>query len=121
MPGTSIYVVDDDEPTLQSLCYVLEILGYSVTGFGSSAAFLDRWPELSGGILISDIRMPGLDGISLTRRLRQMGASLPIILVSGHTDAMIRRDAIEAGAAIVLEKPFDVQLLIAELDRLAPK
>ena len=118
MPDTAIYVVDDDEPTLQSLCYVLEIMGYSVTGFGSSAAFLDRWPDLPGGILISDIRMPGLDGISLTRRLRELGASFPIILVSGHTDAMIRGDAVEAGAAIVLEKPFEIQLLIAELERL---
>lgn len=118
MPGTPIYVVDDDQPTLQSLCYVLEVLGYTVTGFGSADAFLDQWQEVAGGILISDIRMPGLDGISLTRRLRELGATLPIILVSGHTDAMIRRDAIDAGAVVVLEKPFDVQLLIAELERL---
>ncbi|PTS84228.1 response regulator [Sphingomonas sp. HMWF008] len=50
--------------------------------------------------------------------MRELGATLPIILVSGHTDTMIRRDAIDAGAAVVLEKPFDVQLLIAELERL---
>jgi len=114
-----LYIVDDDEPTLRSLCYVLELLGYSVTGFGSATAFLEQWSEATGGILISDIRMPDLDGISLTRRLRGLGASLPIILVSGHTDATIRRDAIEAGAAVVLEKPFEIHLLIAEIERVA--
>lgn len=119
MSDTPIYIVDDDEPTLRSLCYVLEILGYTVTPFASAAVFLDQWTQAAGGILISDIRMLGLDGISLTRRLRDLGATLPIILVSGHTDAMIRRDAIEAGAAVVLEKPFEIQLLVAELKRLA--
>ena len=118
MLAIPIYVVDDDKPTLQSLCYVLEVMGFSVTGFGSAAEFLDYWQGAVGGILISDIRMPILDGISLTRRVREMGGTLPIILVSGHTDAKIRRDAIEAGAAIVLEKPFDIQLLITELNRL---
>ena len=118
MSDTNLYVVDDDEPTRRSLCYVLEILGYSVTGFASASAFLDQWSEAAGGILISDIRMPDMDGISLTRRLREMGATSPIILVSGHTDAMIRRDAIEAGAAVVLEKPFEIQLLLTELKRL---
>ncbi|WP_353203676.1 response regulator [Sphingomonas sp.] len=119
MPDTSIYVIDDDEPTLRSLCYVLEILGYNVTGFGSATAFLEQWSEAAGGILISDIRMPDLDGISLARRLRDRGASLQIILVSGHTDAMIRREAIDAGAAVVLEKPFEIAVLIAELECLA--
>lgn len=118
MRDTTIYVVDDDEPTLRSLCYVLEILSYTVVGFGSAAAFLEQWSEAPATILISDIRMPGMDGISLTRILRSRGASMPIILVSGHTDAMIRRDAIEAGAAVVLEKPFEIQLLVAELERL---
>lgn len=120
--GILVYVIDDDAPSRHSLSFALELSGYQVTNFASASAFLDDWSGEAGGIVVSDIRLPGLDGISLARHLREAGAFMPIILVTGHADEKLRADATTAGATAVLEKPFELRCLIAEIGRalLAP-
>lgn len=113
----TIFVIDDDEPLRHALSYALEVSGYRVLGFASASDFLDRRADLAGDILISDIRLPGIEGITLTRRLREVDTALPVILITGHADQALRAEALAAGAVAVLEKPCELRSLIDEIER----
>ncbi|OYX57851.1 MAG: hypothetical protein B7Y86_05110 [Brevundimonas subvibrioides] len=103
----SVVVVDDDPEVLESIVSLLKIDGYPVTGFSSAAAFLHAVPDLSPACVITDIRMPQIDGLSLIERLRELGlGAVPTIVVSGHANVPIAVAAMQLGAVTVLEKPF---------------
>ncbi len=107
MRPASIVVVDDDEGVLDSLVSLLSIEGHRVTGFSSASAFLREAVDLSPDCVITDIRMPRIDGLSLIERLRELGlGAVPLIVVSGHADVPIAVTAMQLGAMTVLEKPF---------------
>jgi two-component system, LuxR family, response regulator FixJ len=107
-----VHVVDDDEAVRDSLSVLLESAGLSVRTYDSATAFLDALPRLGAGCVLTDVQMPELDGLALQRRLTALGIRLPVIVMTGHGDVPIAVEALKAGAADFLEKPFDdAQLL----------
>ena len=118
-----IYVVDDDEAVRDSLSLLLDARGYMVRSFASATEFLDAAPSLRPGVLIADIRMPGMDGLELQQRLTERRLSFPLIVITGHGDVPLAVRAMKAGALDFIEKPFAADAILtraaAALDRLA--
>ena len=115
-----VHIVDDDEAVRDSLSVLLESADLSVRTYESATAFLDALPGLGAGCVLTDVQMPGLDGLALQRRLTALGIRLPVIVMTGHGDVPIAVEALKAGAADFLEKPFDdAQLLSAVQSALA--
>ncbi|MFI5013345.1 MAG: response regulator FixJ [Hyphomicrobiales bacterium] len=110
-----IHVVDDDEAMRQSLAFLLDTTGFQVRLFESGTAFVDALPGVGGGCILTDVRMPGIDGIELLRRLKTSGRNLPVIVMTGHGDVPLAVEAMKLGAFDFLEKPFDDEALIATL------
>src|SRR5487761_8272 len=118
-----VYIVDDDEAVRDSLAVLLETQGYAVAGFASAPAFLAAAPALPAGVLVADIRMPGMDGLELQQRLNEQALSFPMIVVTGHGDVPLAVRAMKAGAIDFIEKPFAATAILnsaeAALSRLA--
>jgi two-component system response regulator FixJ len=112
MSGTAtIHVVDDDAAVRDSLRMLLEASGFAVRTFASAGAFLESQPSGLGCVL-TDVRMPEIDGLVLLRRLRERGVQLPVIVMTGQGDIAIAVQAMKAGAVDFLEKPFDDEALL---------
>ena len=79
-----VYVIDDDEAMRDSLSFLLEAAGFDVTLFESALKFLDALPGLAFGCVVSDVRMPGLDGIELLKRMKVRPGAFPIIIMTGR-------------------------------------
>lgn len=116
MPRGKVYVIDDDEAMRDSLEFLLNSADFEVTLFESAQAFLDRLSGLEFGCVVSDVRMPGIDGIEMLRRLRGLNCRLPVVIMTGHGDVPLAVEAMKLGAVDFLEKPFDDDLLIAMVD-----
>ena len=108
-----VFIVDDDEAVRDSLSLLLELKGHRTETFASAEDFLAAWRPECGGCLVLDIRMPGMNGLALQKRLTEMGIRLPVILVTAHGDIAATRDAFKAGAVDFIEKPIDDQALLA--------
>ena len=102
-----IYVIDDDEAMRDSLNFLLDSSGFGVTLFDNAQGFLDALPGLAFGCVISDIRMPGLDGIELLKRMKAQHSPFPILIMTGHGDVPLAVEAMKLGAVDFLEKPFE--------------
>jgi two-component system, LuxR family, response regulator FixJ len=111
-----VYVIDDDEAMRDSLNFLLESVGFDVTLFESALKFLDALPGLAFGCVVSDVRMPGLDGIELLKRMKTRPGALPIIIMTGHGDIPLAVEAMKLGAIDFLEKPFEDDRLIAMIE-----
>jgi two-component system, LuxR family, response regulator FixJ len=102
---------------------LLETRGHTVRSFASAPEFLAAAPTLRPGVLISDIRMPEMDGLELQNRLAERGLSFPLIVITGHGDVPLAVQAMKAGALDFIEKPFAAEAMIqavsAALARLA--
>ncbi|MGI9419061.1 MAG: response regulator FixJ [Geminicoccaceae bacterium] len=108
-----IHIVDDDDAVRDSLEALLLAEGYDVTGFASAEAFLaDRDPSLIAGCCLLDIRMPGMDGLTLLRELGDEATDLPVIIMTGHGDVPMAVKAMKLGALDFIEKPFDVKAML---------
>lgn len=112
MEGAQVYIVDDDEPIRRALCFLLEAAGIASRAFGSAIEFLEVSDQLPPGCIITDVRMPGVDGIELVKRLKQKGMPHPVIVVTGHGDILLAVDAMKAGAVDFIEKPFNDAVLL---------
>ncbi|MEF9944577.1 MAG: response regulator [Burkholderiaceae bacterium] len=106
-PAATVYVVEDDEAVRTSLELLLRVRGYLSDSFASGEAFLaaGRWRRPA--CVVVDVRLPGIDGLELARRLRQAQASIPVIVVTAHGDVSTARTALREGAVDFLEKPVD--------------
>jgi two-component system response regulator FixJ len=107
-----IYVIDDDEAMRDSLNFLLESSGFGVTLFDNAQGFLDALPGLAFGCVVSDIRMPGLDGIELLKRMKTQHSPFPILIMTGHGDVPLAVEAMKLGAVDFLEKPFEDDRLV---------
>lgn len=107
----TIHLVDDDEAMRDSLVALLEARGYRTCAYASADAFLARGTAAEPGCVVSDLRMPGTDGLALLRRLKADGITLPLVLITGHGDVPLAVAAMKAGAIDFLEKPFDADAL----------
>jgi len=110
-----VAVVDDDEAVLDSLRLLLEAEGFAVATFNGARAFLHHYPNRSCACVVTDVRMPDMDGLELIEALRSHGPLPPIIVVTGHGDVPMAVRAMKLGARDFLEKPFDPDRLIASV------
>jgi two-component system response regulator FixJ len=108
----TVFVVDDDAAALDSLVMLLRSDGLNPSGFSSAGAFLDVLTPESRGCIISDVRMPGMDGVQLLKTLKAMGSTLPVIVVTGHADVTVAVQAMKAGAAEFVQKPYESELIL---------
>ncbi len=112
----TIYVVDDDPAMRDSLEFLLGTAGFKVASFESAASFLSALPQLEFGCVVSDLRMPGIDGMELLRRLSAQEAPPPTLIMTGHGDVPLAVEAMKLGAADFLEKPFEDEHLIRAIE-----
>ena len=116
MPNEAVvHVVDDDLAVRQSLSFLLASDGLPARLHESASAFLERVGELSAGCIVTDVRMPGIDGIEFLRRIKAQGITLPVIVMTGHADVPLAVEAMKLGAVEFIEKPFDDDLFLAAI------
>jgi two-component system, LuxR family, response regulator FixJ len=111
-----VYVIDDDEAMRDSLNFLLDSANFDVTLFESAVNFLEALPGLHFGCVVSDVRMPGLDGIELLKRMKAAHSTFPIIIMTGHGDVPLAVEAMKLGAVDFLEKPFEDDRLIGMIE-----
>ena len=117
MPGKAkVYVIDDDEAMRDSLNFLLDSANFTVTLFEDAVKFLDTLPHLQFGCVVSDMRMPGLDGIELLKRMKSCHSTFPIVIMTGHGDVPLAVEAMKLGAVDFLEKPFEDDRLIGMIE-----
>jgi len=107
-----VHVIDDDEALRDSLTFLLRTADIEVMSHASAAAFLDALPLTGLTCIITDVRMPGLSGIDLLRRVKELGIEVPVIVITGHGDVPLAVEAMRFGAVDFLEKPFDDEILL---------
>jgi two-component system response regulator FixJ len=107
-----IFVIDDDPAMRDSLDFLLDVNGFAATTYETATEFLDHFVDGAVDCIISDIRMPGMTGLELVRKLRSNNAACPVILMTGHGDVALAVEAMKAGAADFIEKPFDDEVLL---------
>lgn len=110
-----VHVIDDDDGVRQSLAFLLGTAGLPVRVHESAAAFLKALPGAEDGCIVTDVRMPEIDGLELQRRLRAQGSAMPVVVITGHGDVALAVEAMKAGAVDFIEKPFDDEVLLAAI------
>ena len=110
-----IGVVDDDESVRDALSSLIRSAGYRCAVFPSAEAFLDSGQLGETDCALLDVRMPGLSGLQLQARLREIRSSLPVIFVTAQADEELRKRALRNGAAAFLGKPFNDEALLAAI------
>jgi two-component system response regulator FixJ len=111
-----VYVIDDDEAMRDSLEFLLGSAGFDVTLFESAHHFLDAISRIDFGCVVTDVRMPGIDGIELLKRLKASSSAFPVVIMTGHGDVPLAVEAMKLGAVDFLEKPFEDDRLIGMID-----
>lgn len=110
-----VHVIDDDEAIRQSLAFLLQAAKLEVKTYSSAMAFLDALPDTTASCVITDVRMPGMSGVDLLRRLKELKIGVPVIVITGHGDVALAVEAMKVGAVDFLEKPFDDDVLLASV------
>jgi len=116
MSKGNVYVIDDDEAMRDSLHFLLDSSGYQVKLFDTATSFLEALPKLEFGCVVSDVRMPGIDGIELLKRMKAANSMFPILIMTGHGDVPLAVEAMKLGAVDFLEKPFEDDRLTAMIE-----
>jgi FixJ family two-component response regulator len=106
-PSSTVFIVDDDEAVRDSLRWLLEANGYRVRPYISAESFLEDYDPNQVGVLICDVRMPGMSGLELQEQLLARSAPLPIVFITGHGDVPMAVQTMKKGAIDFLEKPFN--------------
>jgi two-component system response regulator FixJ len=112
---TLIYIVDDDEAVRDSISLLMESAGHEVEVFELAWAALDRCRVRRPDCILSDVRMPGMDGIEFQEKLTENGIDVPVVIMTGHGDVRLAVRAMKAGALDFIEKPFDDQAVLASI------
>ena len=110
-----VHIVDDDDAVRDSVVFLLGAAEIRSEAHESAAAFLDAFPHLDVACVVTDIRMPELSGVDLLKRLREQGATVPVIMITGHGDVPLAVEAMKLGAADFIEKPFDDERLLGAI------
>ncbi|AZZ90946.1 response regulator [Hahella sp. KA22] len=110
-----VYVVEDDEAVRDSLLLLLRAEGYSTKGYSSAQSFLEEEVADLNGCLVLDIRMPGMTGMELHKKLLELGCALPVIFVTGHGDVAMAVEAMKLGAVDFVQKPYREEDLLEKV------
>lgn len=109
-----VYIIEDDPAVLDSLRLLISAAGYTVFCFASAETFLAA-EHKEAGCIISDVRLPGISGLDMMRRLQASNSPLPIVFITGHGDIDMAVTAIKNGATDFIEKPFNHERLLSSL------
>ena len=112
-----VHLVDDDDDLRHALAQGLELEGVNVAVHDSAAPALERITHEAYAVLVTDIRMPGMDGMALLKSTLSIDPTFPVILITGHGDVQMAVDAMRAGAYDFIEKPFQASRLYTVIDR----
>jgi two-component system response regulator FixJ len=113
MTECTVHVIDDDDAARASLTFLLESSGFAVIEYPSADAFLERLDTVAAGCVVTDLRMPGMSGLDLVRRLRQTGRPFAVIVVTGHGEVPLAVEAMKEGALDFIEKPYSGETMLA--------
>jgi two-component system response regulator FixJ len=113
MPNDPVsHVIDDDDAARDALGFLLSAADFSVRTYESARAFLDAIPTAEPGCVITDVRMPDINGLELLRRLKSSEIDWPVIVITGQADVPVAIEAIKTGAVDFIEKPYDAEVLL---------
>jgi len=112
MLNLTVFVIDDDEGVRESLTLLMRNAGLKCRSYASATAFLGQLEPEHQGCVVTDIRMPEMDGLSLVRRLRDTGCAMPIVVITGHSDVQLAVQVMKAGARDFIEKPFKNDVML---------
>jgi len=110
-----VHVIDDDSAMRESIEFLLRSAKIRALTYENAAAFLDALPRGSAGCVITDVRMPGMSGLELLRKLKELEVALPVIVITGHGDVPLAVEAMKSGASDFIEKPFDDEALLTSV------
>jgi two-component system response regulator FixJ len=113
--GEVIHVIDDDVGVRKSLGFLLASDGFAVRLHESAERFLAEVGDPGAGCVVTDVRMPGVDGLQFMVRLRELGSRVPVIVMTGHADVPLAVEAMKRGAVDFIEKPFDDVVLLTAI------
>jgi len=108
----TVHVIDDDEAIRDSLAFLLGAADIAAATYDSAESFLAALPSLRAGCIITDVRMPGMNGLDLTRRVKALGSAMPVVVMTGHGDLPLAVEAMKAGALDFIEKPFSDDVML---------
>lgn len=110
-----VHVIDDDEAARDSLSFLIDCAGIRVRAYESAIAFLEAVPTMEHGCIVTDVRMPEMSGVELIARLKALGVPDPVIVITGHADVPMAIQAMKAGVADFLEKPFSDEAILGAI------
>ena len=110
-----VHLIEDDEGVRQWLAFLLTASGFAVRVYELAVAFLDAFQSVQPGCIVTDVRMPGIDGLELQRQLNDWRIDLPVIVMTGHGDVPLAVEAMKARRHRFLEKPFDDEVLLSAI------
>ncbi len=116
-PTPRIYIIEDDDAVRDSLQMMLESIGREVVAFANADSFLEAYSQDMAGCIVLDIRMPGMNGMELQRKLNEINSILPIIFVTGHGDVPMAVEAMQQGAVDFVQKPYREQELLDKISQ----
>jgi len=116
MTSQRVALIDDQEDVREAMGEMLRVFGYQISAFESAQNFLAAGAQ-GWGCIISDVRMPNMDGMEFLRHLKEVQSKSPIILISGHADVPMAVEALKLGAFDFIEKPVDDVKLVASINR----
>jgi two-component system response regulator FixJ len=111
-----VHVIDDDEAMRESLAFLLDTAGLTARTYDSAVSFLGQFDASEpSGVIVTDVRMPEMNGLELVRRLKTREVALPIIMITGHGDVPLAVEAMKAGVVDFLEKPYEDDSLLSAI------
>jgi two-component system response regulator FixJ len=114
---STVFLVDDDAPVRQAIGLLLKSAGMACAAFPSAVEFLEAFDPDRPGCVVADMRMPGLGGLDLQAKLRELGHEIPVIIITGHGDVPAAVRAMKQGAVDFIEKPFNEQSLLDAINK----
>ncbi len=112
MTNPMVYIIDDDEQVRDAIMLLLDSVGLKFFGFESVHDFLNHFDPSLPGCIVTDVRMPGISGLELQKKLKEHDYHPPLIIITGHGDIPMAVDALQEGAMDFIEKPFNDQRLL---------
>jgi FixJ family two-component response regulator len=116
MRKQTVFIVDDDAAVCDSIQELVESVGLYAEGYASAQAFLDHYQPEHSGCLVLDVRMAEMSGLVLQEKLNTLGATIPVIIITGHADVPMAVHALKAGAVDFVQKPYRNQLLLDSIN-----
>lgn len=117
MEQQTVFIIDDDAAVRDSIQELVESVGLRAQSYASGQAFLDSFQPERSGCLVVDVRMAGMSGLLLQEKLGELGAGIPIIIITGHGDVPMAVHALQAGAVDFIQKPYRDQLLLDSINQ----